>query len=118
MRGIAIWIADQLLTLLEGWLHPEQKARWDDLKKRSADLDAAHAQLNQAEADLQARQVESGQRTAAAQAKIDEDDRVIEAAAEQRKQIADDLANTETDIDSRPDTDRIERPLPGTGNSR
>jgi uncharacterized coiled-coil protein SlyX len=102
------WAGPWLLRKLAAILDPEDAAKAQGLIDRGKQLDAAHAQMNQAEADLQKRLAESEKRQADWQARIDEINQAI-------TKDESDLASTKAGIDARPAVDLVEQPLPGTG---
>ncbi len=114
MGPIINWFVKHVLTAIEEHLDPTLKARWDAILARGRALDDAHTELNRKELDLQARFVESEKRQTELQGEVDAADRAIAedetklaASDARRKEIADDLAKTKTDISNQSDHDAV-----------
>lgn len=114
MSGIVVWLIDKLLARLAGSLHPEQAARWAEIKRRGQELNTAEAELAQKEEALRQRSVESDNRQRDLRAQIDATDRAIAAdeeqladMAEHRRRVANDLAKAKTDIANQSDHDAV-----------
>jgi len=124
IRQILLALFRWLIPQVESFLDPDLKARLEDLKKRTADVESAHKALDEKEAALAARLAESVEKNKVLQAKIDEinnaideKDVILVSLRKQRQEIDDELDKTKAAIDARADTDRIGDVLPGTSHN-